>query len=623
MLDTQNDIGNIEKNISLSPRYRPPSSAKKQKFALLDPETSTYLLSDRQRLRELVEQVRQGGNEVEMRKLKRRQHSYAMVDNFFFYLAEQGYSTRLADITPEQIEIFINLKRSNEGDKYHYIHRDYMTELRAFFDRAFENKIITNNPFLPLIKQIQKLVPKNLSRQTQSDYQAFQEYLQHRVNLRLLSPGTAQTYERHLRTLLYDAEARHTNDLAYPIDLEGLFSNPRWIADWLINLENRSNQPSNELAQGSVIKYLDSIRYVWQFLKSQGRANKTFYNELKDIFRLYNNSLILPGRAPKLIEALSEDEQAAVLKAIENYSRNPILKLRDLALFITGIETTMRMESLHSMCLENYVELQPGVYAWRVKAKNSSKKGGPQQKQTQKSKWREWYLSPHARATIGDYLKVTQRDWSSRGPIWLNEHGRPLSLARQKGIIKYWLRLAECRITRPHVLRHTGIDRLISKFNLPIATVQVISQHESPETLLTVYARRAQIDAFKDINQLFPVEEENAAEYEKELLAIGTRLNEISAKIGRREQEQRVFTRDHVEELLDVLAKQITNLTKFLGYETRTEEIFLPEGEYLKIDEALQSLGLSYRQILDYEPEIQHQTLIKPTGRRPKSLLES
>lgn len=185
------------------------------------------------------------------------------------------------------------------------------------------------------------------------------------------------------------------------------------------------------------------------------------------------------------------------------------------------------------------------------------------------------------------------------------------------------MRLAKCKITRPHVLRHTGIDRLISKFNLPVATVQAISQHEDPGILLKIYARRDQIDAYKDINQLFPIEGDNTAEYEKQLLSIGTRLNEISAEIGRREQEQRVFTREHVEDLLDALAKPITNLTKFLGYETSTEEIFLSEQEYLKINTALQSLDLSYQQILGYEPEIQHQTLIKPTGRRPKSLLES
>lgn len=185
------------------------------------------------------------------------------------------------------------------------------------------------------------------------------------------------------------------------------------------------------------------------------------------------------------------------------------------------------------------------------------------------------------------------------------------------------MRLAKCKFIRPHVLRHTGIDRLINKFNLPVSIVQAVSHHADSDTLLNIYARRNRTDAFKDINQLFPIEPENAAKYEAPLLAISTKLNELSADIGRQSQQKHIFSRADVEEMLESLGDQIARLTKCLGFDTLSNEVLITKEEYLLIDAKLRSLGLSYQKVLGFEPTVQQQTLIKATKRTRKSLLGS
>lgn len=459
------------------------------------------------------------------------------------------------------------------------------------------------------------LEPQNLSSQNQTDYQAFQEFLQRRVAHNLLSSSTAASHFRHFRILLHDAELLHATDLAWPMELDGLFADAKWIADWLMSLENRSTSTKDEvLARSTVKKYLISIRQIWLFLQGQGRATKTYYTELKEKFNLQDNVLFLPGRSAQIIETLSEAEEAAVFAAIERYSSNPVLKQRDIALFVTALQTTMRMKSLNSMRLENFKQLEPGVWVCQVQINRSSKKaffsvdklGGDL------AEWQDWYISLDARAVINTYLELTGRTWQSKGPVWLGQNGQPLTLRAQEGLIRNWLKRAGCNFVRPHVLRHTGVDRLINKFNLPIPVVQAISQHADPCLLLKLYARRTRGDVFRDLNQIFPAEKGDTVEHQKLLFSISSELNEISAYIGQRNQNEKVFSQKYVEELL---GKQLIRLAKILGYETITESVFLSKDDYLKIETALQSLGLSTRQLLGYEPELQEQTLIKNTTR--------
>ncbi|GIK37982.1 MAG: hypothetical protein BroJett011_18150 [Chloroflexota bacterium] len=62
----------------------------------------------------------------------------------------------------------------------------------------------------------------------------------------------------------------------------------------------------------------------------------------------------LSGRKARVIEALSEVEEETVLQCITHLSTNPVLRLRDTALFITALETTLQGDGLNSMRLENF-----------------------------------------------------------------------------------------------------------------------------------------------------------------------------------------------------------------------------------------------------------------------------
>lgn len=630
---------NSDNCIPLSESPQKPRLFTRKDYSRLDAETNAYLLADRQKLKELAQEARDAGNEFQARRLTYRYTYYYIVEEFFIYLVECGYSTRITEITTEQIKAFFKRERQpkkaktaakttpHNGDNSKELEMREKMELKAFFNRVVENGIIAQNPVIPLSNATIRLEPQNPSPQTRADISAFYAYLQLRVKNGLLSPGTAQRYHRHCRTLLHDAELYHAKDPEWPTELDRLFTDPKWINTWLMDLENRSGAvASKELTHGSAYGYLISVRRIWLFLKSEGRVTKNYYEELKEMLRLDDSKdLLLPGRGSQIIKPLSEAEVANAFAAIQRSRMASPLKLRNMALLITGIETTMRMESLHSMRLENFVELQPGVYAWRVKAKSSSKKGRSSRKRNAgtDTKLQLWYLSPHAHAVITAYLEATGRNWQSQGPVWLSNKSRPLSPSGQKKAIADLLRSAKCDFKRPHVLRHTGVDRLINKFYLPISIVKTISQHVDPEILLGIYAKRADLDAYNDINQLFPAEEENAAKYEEVLLSISVKLNEISAEIGRQDQKKHIFTRKDVEKTLDILGDLLTSLATFLDYETITEQILFAQEVYFQIEVALQAQDLSYQQLLGYEPEVQRRTPVKATGRTPKSLLDS
>jgi integrase len=59
-------------------------------------------------------------------------------------------------------------------------------------------------------------------------------------------------------------------------------------------------------------------------------------------------------------------------------------------------------------------------------------------------------------------------------------------------VICHWLKVAGCKFIRPHVLRHTGIDRLVNKYRLPVPIMQAISQHANAQILLQVYGKPLQ-----------------------------------------------------------------------------------------------------------------------------------
>lgn len=603
----------------------PRVKRQKRDLTILHPQTLTYLQIDRQRLQDELKRTGQTSKEELARNHKRRLSLYHIVERFFLYLAEQGQPTELSQITSYMIEVFIKrphplyrykpTKQAMTKPLYWRLQDTEKRELRLFFARAQQSGIIQYNPAAVFIKVSRKLVPENLSFQALADCQAFKEYLTDLVKDDLLSPGTATRFYQTLLILLHDAEIQHSKDPNWPIELDDLFSHPQWIADWLNNLENRSiSRKSKKLARATIRGYLSVIRHVWIFLTEKDRASENYYTDLLNLFRPNGRFVRLPGRSPRTIEALSEAEEQTVFDCIDRYSINPILRLRDIALVTTALETTIRMDGLNSMYIENFKELAPDIYVCRVRVKRSS-----QMSQTSldaldenKVEWRDWYMSPHAMYVIGQYLKETGRNWNSKGPVWLTLYNTPLSGDYQKYLISEWLKIAGCQITRPHVLRHTGIERLVNKYNRPLPEVQNISQHASLNILLEVYAKRAKIDAFREVNRLFPADDAVTIKCQDLLLSIGVTFNEISARVNRQAADKQVFTRQHVEELLGLLRQQMGRLIKFLGREPSTEVVFLPGDDYIRLKSILQAAELSVEQILGYDPQQKPQTIIKP-----------
>lgn len=612
-------------------------SRRGRDYSQLDIQTYQYLCTDKQWLRNEYQRAKQAGDSEKITNLARRLEYYYRVEDLFFYLIEQDRSTALIDITAGVIQDFLQRqysisqikpmkqaltpglaeKRAQDREK---------TELKAFFSRAEKEGVIQQNPLLPFNHAAQLLRPENLSFRALADCQAFEQYLRDRINDNLLSPLSSEIYYRNFLILLHDAELRNADNPNWPTELDDLFSNPKWIAEWLNNLQNRSaGVKSKELARSSLRLYLLTIRHIWLFLKSHQRVTKTFYDDLKELFRVDERFVILPGRSPRKITALSEQEEAAVFQCIDKHSSRTVLRLRDKAMFITAIQTTIRVQGLNSMRIENIREKKPGsgTFVCYVITKRSARKHNDSADELEKDNmvWGDWFMSREAILAIEEYLKETGRSWKSKGPVWLTDEGQPLSLRTQKNLIRDWLKSAGCKITRPHVLRHTGIERLINKYNLPIPIVQHISQHKRPTILLDVYAQGATIDAFYRVNQVLPIDNQTSINCRDLLLSVGAKLNEISAGISRRYQDRSGFNRQQAIELLELLAREISRLNNFLGSPSASKVVILSPEDFERLSTALREVGLSYEKIAGHDLDISSQTITKSVGRKPKPLL--
>lgn len=225
------------------------------------------------------------------------------------------------------------------------------------------------------------------------------------------------------------------------------------------------------------------------------------------IFREVGTNLVKQGQGgwSLHLHPLSEAEERKLFQFIEECSSNPISRLRDIAMFTTAIQTTMRLGSLNSMRIENFRELDPGVWICRVRVTVIKKRNEPEIPATDEDELQEWYMSPRAVALIDQYLQVTGRDWNSEGSVWLTHDGRPLSLNNQRAVIREWLRKAGCKSTQISVLRHTGIDRLLNTHKLYLPMVRAITQHTDFNILLQSLGRTTRMDAFKMVNEFFPV----------------------------------------------------------------------------------------------------------------------
>lgn len=608
---------------------------KERDFALLDQETVHYLQADRQNLQEQKDQAWHHDQKEWASKLSQRLAKYYIVEDFFFGLAQRGKSTRIPEVGTQDIVEFLDRERALTSYKgkptldsitgYKYSKRNDKTELNEFFTRAAQAGLTPFNPAMALVKLARRLEPKQPSPQTLVDLAAFESYLNDRVEFNRLSPLTSNYYLSTLRTLLYDAEVQQASDPAWPADLEGLFSHPRWLHDWLKKSKNRSNNSGGRiLARGTNLRRLVAIRHIFYFLKREGRVSPTYFRDLKEMFTFEDGTNFIPGRPAREIGALSEAEEERLFEVISRRSLKSELLLRDRAMIMTGITTTIRLDGLNSMRLENFKETEPGIWTCYVRIKRSSRKNSESHLRLAEDKfeWRDWYMSPTAMAAIHQYLIATGRDWQSTGPVWLTHQHTPLSYAQQGNVVRKWLVVADCPYTNPHSLRHTGIDRLVNKEALPIPVVQQISQHADPSVLLQVYAKGARVDAYRMVNKVFPMEDKEGQDNFKDLiLAVNMNLQELSAKINRRAQDKQVFRREHAEEFFEVLRKQIERLVKSLEKEGKSlENVILSSEDYQRLGDVLQLHGLSYERVIGYEPKPQKQIVLKPIGRKPKPL---
>jgi hypothetical protein len=280
---------------------------------------------------------------------------------------------------------------------------------------------------------------------------------------------------------------------------------------------------------------------------------------------------------------------------------------------------------LNSLRIENFSEIAPGLWTCRVRVKRSGVKDGtsPDRLADDQAEWRDWYMSPQSIAAIDRYLQATGRSWHSQGPVWLATKGQPLSGGGQKNMIRHWLKVAGCKVTRPHVLRHTGIERLVNKYRLPLPIVQAISQHTSADILLKVYGRPSRTEAFRQVSQLFPVGVQDQASREKLIVTTGAKLNVLSAEISQAVQEGRPFTEADVAGLLLKLSRRLEQVAEAAGYKAPAAAVLLPLEDYIRLDLVLQSLERSLEQILGYEPRPQRPIVINPASRQPRVLLKT
>ncbi len=585
-------------------------------FSGLHPHTYDYLCADKQKLGAERDQAAQANDTTLARQASRRLEYYYLVEDFFLYLAEQGDSTALDDISTVLIDSFLHRQRPTTqykplkqalipGLTDQRAQNREKAELKTFFERAVQAQLIGTNPMIEFDKTLQKLRPDQLSFRTMADCLAFESFLQERVERNLLSPHTAKLHYRNFMILLHDVERQHAADPDWPMELDDLFADPKWLATWLKQLKNRSNvTKSQEMARSTLKLYLNTLRYLWLFLKLRGRAANPFYDELKALFLVDERVLLLPGRRARIIKALSEAEEKAVLDCIEHYSSTPILMRRDRAMFVTALETAIRVDGLNQMRIENMKETEPGVFVCYSRVKRSARRSGHSSAQLagDQMEWRDWFMSPRAIEVIGEYLQATGRDWTGQGPIWLTHEGQPLSLSTQKGVIREWLKMAGCKITRPHVLRHTAVERMINKYQLPIPIVQQISQHANTKILLDVYAQGATEDAFRRVNQVLPGATPHDLNSQEVVLAVGAALNGLSAQISRRQLEKRTFTRQHLLELVAALSRETDRLGRLLGCAPATQVIPLSPEDYQRLGETLGDFGLSYQKILGHDP---------------------
>lgn len=483
------------------------SRQTKKAISLLNEQTLAYLQFDKQKLWDDLKQSQQVVDIKQVRSLKSRLENYFVIINFFTCLVKQGHSTQLQDITTEMLEDYIKyrypLSSRTALAQPKVVRPDqacqrYKRELKNFFDRAEKVGVLPHNPTTLLTKPRLILEPKNPSSQTLADCQAFQNYLQRRVEINLLTPGTARNHYNRLLMLLHDSEQQHSQNPDWPNELDSLLANPKWVWEWLNNLNNRSRTGINankRLAFPSIRGYLRTIFYLWRFLKNQGRVTETYYQQLEDMFKL--PSILRPRiveQSSKTGEPLSEDEEEAVLQYIKERSPHSILVLRDRAFFITAIETTMPIRKLSQMRIEDFKNLESGAWIYQFEGKHLDQVIDPDFQQASSQDNLPWYISLQAIETISNYLDATDRDWSSKGPLWLTLDRRPISHRYQAKIISDCLKGAGCRSTRPHILRRTGIDRLLHKEKFPPDIVQAISHYGDLDSLLGRYGRPTTTD---------------------------------------------------------------------------------------------------------------------------------
>lgn len=467
---------------------------------------------------------------------KARVTQYWTIPNFFTHQFDSGKPTNLVSITTEHIQNFLDRDREVAEKPCKTWNQD-RTQLNYFFERALANNKVSTNPVVPLYQRARKLEP-DWNEENSKVFKEFREYLDS-ARVGKLCESRKKWLMRELRTLLHDAEMYHALDPAWPTDLAGLFSDPHWHHYWLCHAKNRSSAvKSDELTVATVKLKLGFVRTLFYFSRDYNKnwTNDHFIQNLEQKFTNAKGKRVYSGRSSQIMGGLTELEQEQVYAYIEQ-AKTEVERLRNRAIFVTAISTTMRSQSLQSMQLDRFYQFDRDTWNCAVKVKQRRGDNKPRVGWLESDDfvWNYWYISPDAYEAIQKYLEATGRDWNSTGPVWLHRDGKQeLSYEQIRGIIRKTLKKAGCkRYTNVHCLRHTGIRYLLNKARIPATLVQLISQHEDIATLIKVYGRGDETEAYGAVNQVSFSRFLKAMPNPQAILDIGIEMAELGFEIFR------------------------------------------------------------------------------------------
>ena len=151
--------------------------------------------------------------------------------------------------------------------------------------------------------------------------------------------------------------------------------------------------------------------------------------------------LAMPRVETKVIEVFTDDQVKALFRACEK-EKDLALEVRDRALISVLVDTGIRAGELCGLTLD-------GVFLWPEDAHLKVYGKG--------SKWREVGLGKSSRTILHRYLTRHRRAAQDEQHVFLNRHGKPLTVSGIDQLLERlngWARLIGVRVSA-HTFRHT------------------------------------------------------------------------------------------------------------------------------------------------------------------------